>query len=171
MTTVCHQVPFTLYSLEHMTTRTKFLYLSNEWKRIKTIHLDFLPCYCCTIHLSDRLLCLLINKGTFLILVYTMTMLILMDEFLNKSGHNSCTLSVNIQAHFNLFVVVSDESKSIASVVHVNQPTKLTEFCLKFGNARQHKSIYGQTKFSGNLDICIGEESTPVTNVYYFNFS
>merc|ERR1712223_281676 len=40
-----------------------------------------------------------------------------------------------------LFVVVGDEGKAVAGVVHVDQPPKLTELC---------------------LNIRVGEESTPV---------
>ena len=36
-----------------------------------------------------------------------------------------------LQPVTHLLVVVSDESKSIASIVHINQPTKFTELGLK----------------------------------------
>ena len=37
-------------------------------------------------------------------------------------------------AHFHLFVIIGDESKSIASVMHIDQSTKLAEFGLKILN-------------------------------------
>ena len=63
-------------------------------------------------------------------------------------------------AHFHLFVIIGDESKSIASVVHIDQSTKLAEFGLKILIKNNYKFKHNIFK---NLDICIGEESAPVT--------
>ena len=87
----CHRVTFDSVN-NFMTNLMKFP------------HLDLLPCYRGTIHLSDRLLRLLIIARCKL-------------------------LECSMQIH--LLVVVSDKSKSIASVVHIYQPAKLTKFGLK----------------------------------------
>ena len=67
-------------------------------------------------------------------------------------------------ANFHLFVIIGDKSKSIASVVHIDQSTKLAEFGLKILIKNNYKFKHNIFK---NLDICIGEESAPVTKGLY----
>ena len=57
-------------------------------------------------------------------------------------------------------MIIGDESKSIASVMHIDQSTKLAEFGLKILIKNNYKFKHNIFK---NLDICIGEESAPAT--------
>ena len=90
-------------------------------------YLDLLPSYCGSVHLSDGLFGLL-------------------TAIENDKGDSYCTSkdSFNEREQFvlgfgemrgsqscpHLFVIVGDEGKAVAGVVHVDQPPKLTELCL-----------------------------------------